>query len=1040
MGLQAPVRFIVTNRSFTQLLLLIVVVAAWIKLPGIRISQFPVVELPTLMVYVTMPGASAAEIEQRVIRPVEDKLKGIHNLDEVVSDIYNGYAWVTVTYDYGVDIGDEYVEINARINHIKSELPERADVDVQKRSPADFLMSFVLGVTSGTASRTDLQKVARDLTEALRSLESIEDIEIIRPEQSVEIDLDVARMDSAGLDVGAIARAIKGNNQYLPTGVFEVGEKALSVIAFGGGYRDLDQIRDTMVINREGKALALSEVAAVGMRDRRDTTIPRVNGGAAVFVAMKLGASANIFAARREIQRVIDNLAPAGEIDIEWLFDAEAGVRDKLTILGANVLQGIGILAFVLLFAVGYRSAFIIASTLPAALFLSLIGLAFTDYGIQEISLAGFVIALGLIVDNGIVVTEHAYKLNHYGGYSHEEAAVLGTSSVITPLLSSTATTALAFAPLFLLTSDTGLFLHSLVAVIWLCLGASLVAAVVISSILIARLGTEAEVSHLPRLPSFLVALIPFRDRHYRNTVAWFIRHPFLLLAGVTLLLVGTGLVATRLQVIVFPESEDPYFTVDIEAPLDRSRDFMETLTAEVTGRVLAYDSVTACSSVQGGSFPYVNTGASRVPVRRTNAQLFCSVDFRDARALAALIRALNEELGQLSALADVRAQAFAVGSGAIAGDIEIHMSGHRTREVREAAIALERHLVDSDIDGIASIDNEANSRYFALEIAFQERRASALGVDRRSVDEALVLILHGQEIDGLRAGDGEEYPIELRTEADFDDRFRLFDRVYVKGRGGSSIPLSQVIRTRFAEDEYDVVHQDFRPRIAIDVFVAPGESIDDLTDRVIAKVDDFELPEGIAIEYGGRLAQQADAFGGVGKYASIVGLMVLAIFVFQFGSLVQPLVICAAIPLSFVGAFPLLWLTDQPMSFLAFIGLTSLMGIVINNSILLVDEGNRLRDCNPERSIREIAVDSGVNRFMPILLTSVTSVAGLLPLALGESMFKALAIVVIGGLTTSTILTLICVPVLYAYATRKGPRNVVVTSESSTGASVGRV
>ena len=1018
--MQAVVRYIVTNRSLTLLLLLIVGVAAWIKLPQLRISQYPVVELPTLMIYATLPGASANEIEQRIIRPVEEKLQNIRNLDTVVSDIYGGYAWVTITYNYGVDVDDEYVEVNARINNIKAKLPADAEVVVQKRSPVDFIVSFVLGVTSETASPDELRQASQNLSQSLRNLKSIEDIEEIQADQVVEINIDIPRMERSNLSLAAITQAIRGNNQYLPTGVFDVGQKALSVLAFGSGYKSLDELRETMVINREGRALAIKDVADVYFAHERGTTVPRIAGSPAVFVTMKLSADANIFAARREIQEVIDEQSLTDDLVVEWLFDAEAGVDAKLNELGLNVLQGVGILALVLLFAVGYRSALIISLMLPAALFMSLVGLAFTNYGVQEISLAGFIIALGLIVDNGIVVTENAYKLNHYDGYSHPESAILGTSSVIMPLLSSTATTALAFAPLFLLTSDTGLFLHSLVAVIWLCLAASLVAAVVISSILIARMGTEPTVRFLPRLPNFLVALIPFRDGVYRRAVFYFIQYPWRLALLVLALFVLTGFAATRLTVIVFPESEDPYFTVDIKAPLDRNRSYLESLTHSVTNEVLALDGVQQCSSVQGGSFPMVNTGASRVAVRRTNAQLFCSVDFRDAAELADLIREVNQRLEAYSAQADIRAASFAVGSGTTAGDIEIHLRGQSILTLRETAIQLEEYILQAGIDGMGDLVNDASSRYFALKVEFDRRRASAIGVDRSSVDQVLVMMMYGAQIDSLRHPDGRDYDIILRTESASEDPLNVFDRIYVRSSTGANVPLSQVVNVSFTEDEYDILHDRFKPRVSLQIFADDSVPINELTSSVQTAVSNFSLPEGVEIDYGGALAQQADSFGGLGKYIGIIALVVLAIFVFQFGSLIQPLVICAAIPLSFIGAFLLLYLTNEAMSFLAFIGLTSLMGIVINNSILLVDEGNQLRDSQPQLSIAEVAVAAGTNRFMPILLTSITSMAGLLPLALGDSMFKSLSLAVIGGLATSTFLTLICVPVLYAFTTRR--------------------
>lgn len=417
---------------------------------------------------------------------------------------------------------------------------------------------------------------------------------------------------------------------------------------------------------------------------------------------------------------------------------------------------------------------------------------------------------------------------------------------------------------------------------------------------------------------------------------------------------------------------------------------------------------------------------------------MFCEVDFRSAQRLNALLRELNAELKQFSTRAHVQASSFAVGSGAALADVELNLSGPRIGELRKAAAGLERHLLDAGIGGIDYIDSEANSRYFALAIEFDQTRASALGVDRRQVDDILVMTMYGKDIDDLRAKNGQEYPIVLRTEADTNDPLNMFDRIFVRTSEGTEVPLSQVVRATFSEDEFDIAHRQFEPRVAIDIHGLDGYPIDVLTEAVRDVSGQYDLPTGVSLSFDGQMAEQADEFGGAGEYVGIIALIVLGVLAFQFGSIAQPLIVCAAIPLGFIGAFLLLYLTIQPLSFLAFIGLTSLRGIVINNSILLVDEGNQLRDLQPDGDMGGVAVEAGVNRFMPILLTSLTSIAGLLPLTFGDSMFKALAIVVIGGLATATFFTLICVPVLYAYVTRRGAEAPPLTVDWSGRSSLG--
>lgn len=1019
------VRFVVENRTFTLLFALAIVLTAWMRLPTLTIKQNPTIELPTLMITATLGGASAREIEQRVVQEIEDKLEGTRKLNKFTTKIRNSVASITLEYDFGVDIDDEYIDINSKINNLKTELPEATEVTVFKQSPIDIMVSFVLAVTSDTATQMELIQSAERLKSQLRTVNAIEDVELVKAEKEVRIDLDISRMATYGIDVHQVAEAIRANNRFLPTGSFNVGEKSLAILPFAGGYQGLEALRDTILISRSGSALALRDVAEIRIVRKPDSIITRVNGKSSTWISMRLNENANVFEVKNELDRVVTTFGESvssENIQLHWLYEVESGVAYKMTQLVANIMQGILILSIVLLFAVGYRSGFVISLMLPLALGLSIVGLALTDYGLQGVSLAGFIISLGLIVDNGIVVTENTYKLQTFRGLSAREAAIKGTASVLAPLLSSTLTTALAFAPLFMLTSNTGLFLRSLVATIWLCLAASLLVAVTFSCLMLSRIGTENKFWRFPPPPNFMMALRPFRDKQYASAVRWFIAKPWALLFIVIALLWLSFQAASRLTVIVFPDSEEPFFTVTIESPADRSMDYTRDIAQRASELVRSFDEVTQCSSIIGDNFPFVDTGIQRVDPRRHNAVLLCNVDFRDSNAMGVLTDKINTVLSPLAAQARVNASAFSVGGDAGGADIEILIRGPRIEGVREQARVIQALLADAELNGIRSIDNPALSRWFALDVKFKERVANALGVNRGHVDQVLVLLTHGNEVDDLRTDSGEELPIVLRAEKDFSEPLAVFDRLTVTSSRGDHIPLSQVLEVRFSEDEYDIEHRLFKPMVKIGINAMPGADVNVLTRALQGALKDHTLPDAYSLNFEGQLAKTAEEFGGAGKFVGVIGLLILAIFVLQFKSLLQPLVVCAAIPLSFIGAFIFLYVWGQPMSFLAFIGMTSLMGIVVNNSILLVDEGNQLRLKDPHMPIEEVAVTAGCNRFMPILLTSITSIMGLLPLAVGNTMFKALAVVVIGGLTTSTFLTLLCVPVLYSLVTKKGP------------------
>ncbi|MFT4712056.1 MAG: multidrug efflux pump subunit AcrB [Candidatus Azotimanducaceae bacterium] len=1016
------VAFVVTNRLFTILFVFLVVLAALTNLPNLRISQLPTVEMPTMILNVRLPGASAREIEQRVINPIEERLETTRNLNRFEANISNSHAMILMEYSYGVDIDDEYVDINSKINNLLPELPDDTEVTVAKQSPIDIIVTFVVAVVSNTATEVERIAISDDLKRRLREVPNLAEVVILEPEQEIKIELDLARLHRYGIDVAQVRSAIQGNNRFLPTGTFELGDKAISVLAFSGGYKSLDSLRDTMLISHSGSALALRDVATVRQVIDSNSIRHRVDGSAATFITMKTSADANVFTVKSDIDRIINKLNAELPEDavIEWLFDVSNGVEYKLRQLITNIAQGVFVLTLVLLFSVGWRSGLVIAMMLPISLLLSVVGLSVTDYGIQEISLAGFVISLGLIVDNGIVVGENVYKNETYRGMSSLDAAIDGASSVMSPLLSATATTALAFAPLFLLTSPTGLFLHSMVATIWLCLAASLISAVAFSTLLLSRIGTHKTVGRLPNPPSFLGYLAPIRDGAYVRLLRHLIKHPLHLLIAVLALLAFSGLLASKLEVIVFPDSDDPFFSVTIEAPNDRSRDFVDNLTKDVRSVIMAESTVEHCGTVVGGGFPFVHTGIQNADTSRSSATLFCTVNFRDSEAINALTSRINAKLADRVADANILATPMVLGGEPGFSDVQVHISGPRIEAVRYEARKFDEYFKTHEIEGILHVDNPASSRWYAVDIKFRERVANAVGVSRAQVDQMLVLLTFGAEVDKYRDPDGNEYPIVLRADTNVEDPFTVFDRVFVTSASDKQIPLSQVVEYSFSEDEYDIRHDMFQPELKIGITAEPYYSIPRLTQDVKKIVAGYELPEGYAFDIRGEVANTEKAFSGAGRNLGLVSLVVLAIFVLQFKSLLQPLIILVAIPLSFIGAFLMLWLTNQPLSFLAFIGLTSLMGIVINNSILLVDEGNQLRAFSPGEDLAEVAIRAGTNRFMPIVLTSLTSIFGLLPLALGNSMFKGLAVVVIGGLTTSTFLTLLCVPVLYSLLTSK--------------------
>lgn len=1016
------ITFIVEQKLFSMLFVGIVLLVGFVSIPKLKISSLPVIEVPAMVLNLILPGASALEIEQRVIYEIEDELQDIKNLKDFDTIIGNGFASITIKYRYGVDINDEYLDVSSKINKIRPDLPDDLQVTLKKQNPTDLLIPFVLAIVSETTDDKERNQLADALKNKLMDdINTLDQVEILKPEEEVRVTLDLGKINEYGITINQIISAIQSENRFLPTGTMTFGEKTLSILPPGNSYRSLSDIEETILQTSAGNSIMLRDVSQIKRQLKPDPTLYRVNGSPATLITIQIIDRANILSVKKQLDESIRSFSqdflPKG-VGLEVLFNVEDGVRINLSTLITNLIQGMIILMVILLFAIGYRSGFIVSLMLPMSLLMATVCLSLTDFGLQQISIAGFIISLGLMVDNGIVVTEISYKLNYYEKYSEKDAAIEGTARVISPLVSSTLTTVLAFAPIFLLTSETGLFLRSLCITIWFCLGASLITAVSFCTILLSTIGTRNYIKHLPSPPSFLIGLIPFRDKCYTKAISWSISHPLLLLVFVVALLVFTLFLAGSLDVVIFSEREEPYFTITIESDEDSSPSLVNSLADRIEKALSAAPEIKKYTTVLGGDFPWVDVGMTWIGNSRSNASIFCETTLRDRGKMADLCDRLGMEFNELTAYATINVATFATGGSSGEPDVSIKLAGNNIKMVREEAIKLEDQV--KNIPGIRSIDNPASTKMHSIRILYDKARAQQSGISKGFLDQIMVLLTYGMEVDEFRDEQGEELSIFLRVEKDMENPLSTFDRLFIHSPSRGRLPVSQFASYNFEEREFDIRHEDFKPMVSIDIFVDPGASVPEITKAVKERVEKYDLPGNIRVSYGGEVQKTAEDFGGIGKYAGIIALVMFTLFILQFKSIRQPFVVYMAIPLCFIGAFIILYIFKQPLSFVGFIGFTSLMGIVVNNSILLVDEGNRLRTLDPEKPIHEIAVEAGRNRFMPILLTSATTIAGLIPMAAGETMFKPLALVIIGGLSTSTVLTLICIPTLYVYLSPK--------------------
>ncbi|MGM0594202.1 MAG: efflux RND transporter permease subunit, partial [Pseudomonadota bacterium] len=613
------------------------------------------------------------------------------------------------------------------------------------------------------------------------------------------------------------------------------------------------------------------------------------------------------------------------------------------------------------------------------------------------------------VVDNAIVVTDNTFILQRYHGYSRRDAAIAGTSRALGPLVSSTLTTVLAFAPVFLLTSDTTLYLRSLSASIWLSLLASLFIAVTIVTLLLSRLGAVGTLFRLPQVPSFLVALIPFRDNTYRRVLRFTVRRRFATLGAFVLLLGGALYLAAGMKLEIFPVTGNPYITVNATLPKQYTdagkRRVVEGIEQGLAGRpeVVNY----AC--ISGSNFPQVNVSMD------AKGDIVCLVetDTGEEQPLRRLTAELEQTYAPLAQYADINLSLFKFKDATYRSPFTVVASGADSRQLQAYGKRIHEALLT--VPGVKSLDNPAKSNQPGFHLAYDEQSAARLGIDKAQVDLHLAMLTYGYELKPFRDRHGTEYPLLVKLGVDAEAIERVLREVMLSAADGRSVPLSEVLELSLFESESEILHTGFAPVLEIDVWLSPGAEAEATAARVMERLDRVERDRDIEVAIGGVLARKSAEFAGLGEAALLVAGLIFAIFVLQFRSFMQPLIVFSAIPFCLIGVVAGLLVTGMPITFFAAVGITSLMGIVVNDSILLVDEANRLGRDNPALSAAERAIEGARKRFMPILLTSVTTIAGLIPLALADTPFKVMAVAIIGGLTSSTLLLLFLVPALYA-------------------------
>ena len=1001
------------NAQFVIIILLILIVVSTRSFLEMPRSEDPQVNFPIYIATIIYPGTSPEDMETLIVDPIEDVLKDIRDITDIRSDIAEGIAFISIDAEFNINAEDKYNEIVREINSVRGDLPEGIiRFTTEQVKPAERVNYKLFAIASPNISYPKLYEHALQLEDRLEQISGINDVVIdAMPDLEVRISLDFERMAAQNISLTQVAGILQQTNVNLPGGDISAGAKNFSIKS-SGSIKDIEAIKNTVIAAGNGRVVYLRDIATVEQTHEEVKWIAEMNKEKCIFVGLKLRPGFNIFSVDEEVSLLADefkNQLPPN-IHMQVAFEQVTGVQTKIDDFFKSLLQGILFVGIVILLFLGWRSAFIIITLVPICIILALAVLNAAGFGLQQISIAALVLALGLLVDNGIVVIENINRFIKEG-YSRGDAALKGANEVGLAVLSSTVTTILSFFPLTQLGEAPGLFLQSLPLTVIFTLIISFVLALTFSPIMSKMLMSKRQYrqSYADKFFTW------FTNTFYLPVLKFSLRFGWFVILVAILITAGSISLFPKIGVSFFPTADKALLLIDIDTPQGSSLDETENAARFVESLVDTLDIVDNYVLNIGSSNPQIYY--NRIPklFNKQHGQLLVNLKDWDQRQFHTLISNLRKRFKEYAG-AKITVEELKNGAPIVA-PIEIRLLGNDLNELTDLANSVERILESTE--GVINIINPLSRQQTVLNIMLDKEKAGLLNVSSLTFDQTIRASLNGLQIDEVTLKDQEDYNVVLRMPFDDKPGIEDLDKIYVANRMGRNIPLRHIASIEFDESPPNFAHYNFRRYVAVTGSLKNLDNTLAATDVVIEKLDQLELPPGTEIVIGGEYEEQQSTFGNLGIILILAQIAIFAVLVLQFRSAIQPLIIFAAIPLAICGSFVALYLTGWPFSFFAFIGLISLIGIVVNNSIIMVDYINQLR-LRGEELIPAIIVGS-TRRFKPILLTTMTTILGLLPLTLQRTnQWSPLCWTIIGGMISSTLLSLLVVPILYKWFSRK--------------------
>lgn len=993
---------------------LVFVVLGFYSMTMLSMEMMPEMELSMALVYTSYPNVGSEEVENLVTKRIESAVSSVSGVSSVTSQSSEGTSIVMVEFSTNTDMDQAVIDMEKNIDMYEAFLPEGVDTPMVMKLDTSMMPAAMLSVTyEGYDLIQTKQFIDDNIVNKLEAVDGVASVAVSgAQDKQIEVVIDPQKVFGYNMSLSDVVASIAYQNQDAPAGTTEAMGKSMSVKTLGK-FSDVKDIESVPLLTNQGQVIYIRDIATVNEGYSDSTTYARLNDSSAISISITAESDANTVDVVNGIIKVLDeSKANYPNFNYNMIMEQASYIEDSISSVAENAIVGCILAIIILLLFLGsMKTSLIIGISMPISVVTTFIGMYFSGMSLNVVSLGGLALGVGMLVDNAVVVLENIFRRRDELGEDAKTASIIGSKEVIAPVIASVLTTCIVYVPI--------LFIDNIMAVMFKQLAFSIIfsqiASLIVTFLLLPMLSSKIkDTKEKTKFLGFI--LVPFEKfmkvlyTVYERLLRWCLSHRKSVLGVIVIVFVAALLVLSRLGMTLMPASDEGIVSISIELPQGSSLEDSDEMCKKLEEIIKQNEDVKDIFSTVGSGGMTSMLGGTTSNM----STITVTLDENRKTSTEDVVQEIRESIANISG-AIISVEASSTTMAMASDEIEFQFTGNDDEKLEEFIVKAEEIL--ASIDGVEETSTSIASQKQEVKIRIDPAKAARYGMNTAAVSSFVKGALDGTTASQYTE-DGTEYDIIVMYPEDYVADYNELKNLQIKTSVGQWVALSDIADVDISHTSTTLTRIDQKRVVTLSGKLY-GTDMATVNTQFTEKINQQGLPEGISFVTSGTFEVMIEAMGSL-LLAILLGILLMyMVMAAQFESIKLPFIILMTIPLAIIGVVLSLVVSWSPLSVVGCIGILMLMGIIVNNAIVLIDFIKSAKNEHPEWTRTEILVYAGKTRMRPILMTSLTSILGFLPMAVstasGSEMMRPLATVLVGGLLVGTLLTLLVIPVFYS-------------------------